>query len=163
MNRPRPPQNPADDEPAVLHRRIAELEAALEAQAAELSQAQQLASRAYQEHTERIARLAASVPGMLYQVVLAPDQSFTFTYVSDGCRELYELEPTDLLQNPQLLIDAITPEAREQMQDSLKARWSSSPPGLGRARFRLPAVHISGCKGVRARPGAPMAPRFGMA
>lgn len=139
MNRPRPPQNPADDEPAVLHRRIAELEAALEAQAAELSQAQQLASRAYQEHTERIARLAASVPGMLYQVVLAPDQSFTFTYVSDGCRELYELEPTDLLQNPQLLIDAITPEAREQMQDSLQSSMEQLTPWAWEGQIQTPS------------------------
>lgn len=45
------------------------------------------------ESEARFQALAANVPGMLYQFKLSPDGTMTFPYVSDACREIYEIEP----------------------------------------------------------------------
>ncbi|NJR63548.1 MAG: response regulator, partial [Cyanobacteria bacterium CRU_2_1] len=47
----------------------------------------------------RFQRLAANLPGVIYQYVLHPDGSDALTYVSPKCREIYELEPEVLLQD----------------------------------------------------------------
>ena len=41
------------------------------------------------ETETRFKRLAANVPGMLYQYQLNPNGDVRFSYVSDGCRELF--------------------------------------------------------------------------
>lgn len=51
----------------------------------------------------RFQRLAANVPGMLYQFRLDPDGTMSFPYVSSGCRDLYELEPELVQQDANLL------------------------------------------------------------
>ena len=60
----------------------------------------------------RYQRIAANVPGMVYQFVLHPDGSVAFPFVSDGSRELYALEPAAITADPMLLIGIIHPEDR---------------------------------------------------
>jgi PAS domain S-box-containing protein len=55
-------------------------------------------------------RLADNVPGVIYQFQLFPDGTISFPYVSSGCREIYELEPSQVYQNPQLLFAVVHPE-----------------------------------------------------
>jgi PAS domain S-box-containing protein len=54
---------------------------------------------ALRESEAHLQRLAANVPGVIYQYVLHPDGSDAFTYISPRCREIYELEPEELLQD----------------------------------------------------------------
>ncbi|GAX45029.1 PAS/PAC sensor signal transduction histidine kinase [Tolypothrix sp. NIES-4075] len=56
------------------------------------------------------ARLADNVPGIIYQFQLFSDGTVSFPYVSSGCREIYELEPSQVYQNPQLLFEVVHPE-----------------------------------------------------
>jgi PAS domain S-box-containing protein len=57
------------------------------------------AEMALRESEAHLQRLAANVPGTIYQYVLHPDGSDAFTYISPRCREIYELEPEELLQD----------------------------------------------------------------
>ncbi|OKH37344.1 serine/threonine protein kinase [[Phormidium ambiguum] IAM M-71] len=45
----------------------------------------------------RFQKLADNLPGMIYQIRLAPDGSISIPYVSPGCAALYEVAPEDFL------------------------------------------------------------------
>ncbi len=51
------------------------------------------------QNNARFQRLARNIPGVIYQYVLHGDGSDEFTYISPGCREIYELSPEELLQD----------------------------------------------------------------
>lgn len=59
-----------------------------------------------------LQRLAANVPGMMYQSVLRANGTEAFTYVSPGCQEIYELAPQELLQDFQQVWEMIHPDDR---------------------------------------------------
>lgn len=65
------------------------------------------------------ARLADNVPGVIYQFQLFPDGTVSFPYVSSGCRELYELEPSQVYENPQLLFAVVHPEDLPGLQETI--------------------------------------------
>ncbi|BAY10557.1 trifunctional serine/threonine-protein kinase/ATP-binding protein/sensor histidine kinase [Calothrix sp. NIES-2098] len=45
----------------------------------------------------RFQKLADNLPGMIYQLCLAPDGSVSIPYISPGCAALYEVPPEDFL------------------------------------------------------------------
>jgi PAS domain S-box-containing protein len=63
-----------------------------------------------------IQQLTSHIPGMIYQYVLRTDGSESFTYVSPRCRDIYELEPEDLLRDFGLVWATIHPEDRERVR-----------------------------------------------
>lgn len=65
------------------------------------------------------ARLADNVPGVIYQFQLGSDGTVSFPYVSSGCRELYELEPSEVYQNPQLLFAVVHPRDLPGLQEAI--------------------------------------------
>ena len=58
----------------------------------------------------RFERLAANLPGAIYQFKLAPDGILSFLYISSGCKELCEITPEQVIAEPQLLLSMIHPE-----------------------------------------------------
>ncbi len=56
--------------------------------------------------------LASNIPGTMYTLVQHSDQSFTFEYVSFGCRYLLELEPEEILANSSLYFAQIHDDDR---------------------------------------------------
>ena len=81
----------------------------------ECSQEKLLANTFLQESEAQLQRLAANVPGVIYQYVLRADGSDGFTYVSSGCRDIYELEPEDLLRDFRKVWAMIHPEDIERV------------------------------------------------
>ena len=67
----------------------------------------------------RFQQLADNIPGMIYELRLNLDDTLSFTYVSSGCWELYELEPDSLQQNPQLLFELVHPDDRDKLQQTI--------------------------------------------
>ncbi|MGB8701634.1 MAG: PAS domain-containing protein, partial [Thermosynechococcaceae cyanobacterium] len=61
--------------------------------------AHKAAETALRDSENRFQRMAANVPGMLYQYVLHPDGSDAFTYVSPQCKAIYELSPQEMMQD----------------------------------------------------------------
>jgi diguanylate cyclase (GGDEF)-like protein/PAS domain S-box-containing protein len=68
---------------------------------------------ALQATEQRLRAIAANMPGMVFQRVLRPDGKLEYSYVSEGSRAVLGLEPEDLAANPQLFLDALSPEERQ--------------------------------------------------
>jgi PAS domain S-box-containing protein len=74
---------------------------------------------ALRESEARFGRIAANVPGMVYQFVAKADGSFQFSYVSEGCREIYGLEPEEILADAHLVMKWVHPDDTQEFGDSI--------------------------------------------
>jgi len=91
--------------------------------------AEQQRNRLEQQLYEKNALLdsvLAHVPGMLFRRVLHDDGTPIYTYVSDGVRQLFGLEPVAVTKDGRRLLDAIHPGDRETLRGRLQ---SSSDAG----------------------------------
>lgn len=109
------------------------------------------AERALQASDARFKRIAANIPGMLYQFVLEPDGSSRFPYVSEACRELFEVEPTALQENGALLISLIHPDDRRTFQQTLDESAGALTPWKWEGRYLLSSGALKWAE-VLARP-----------
>jgi PAS domain S-box-containing protein len=58
----------------------------------------------------RLQRLTDNVPGMLYELCLAPDGTMSFSYASSGCRDIFGVAPQQIQDDASLVFDNIHPE-----------------------------------------------------
>ncbi len=98
------------------------------------------AEAAIRQGQERYTRIAANTPGMVYQFVLHPDGSVDWPFVSQGCRELYGVEPSFVQANPLYLIELIHPEDLIVFQQSIAVSAQTLEPWQWEGRF----AHFSG-------------------
>ncbi|MGD2182170.1 PAS domain S-box protein [Lusitaniella coriacea] len=68
---------------------------------------------------ERLQRLADNIPGVLYEFRLSADGAIAFPYFSSGCRDLYEFEPEEGMENSALVFDQVHPEDSAALQESI--------------------------------------------
>lgn len=81
---------------------------------------EQMQSREALQRSEAQMRLVASqVPGMVFAVHVAPDGRRQYRFVSDGVRDIYGLEPDDLMRDPDLLRRYRHPADQDQLQSDL--------------------------------------------
>lgn len=78
--------------------RTAELETTNIQLQAQISGRQQ-AEESLHQTEERFKKLAANIPGMIYQYLLRPDGSRYFSYVSPGCYDLFEVKAEQIQQD----------------------------------------------------------------
>ncbi|MEM6502823.1 MAG: PAS domain S-box protein [Cyanobacteria bacterium P01_C01_bin.89] len=64
----------------------------------------------------RLQSLAANLPGVIFQYCLAPDGTYSFPYVSEKTREVYEVEPDDFLR----VFDLIHPDDADHLQSTIQ-------------------------------------------
>ncbi|HEY9668034.1 MAG TPA: PAS domain S-box protein, partial [Coleofasciculaceae cyanobacterium] len=76
----------------------------------------------------QLEKIAAKVPGMIFQFLQRSDGSRSVLYASCGCRELYELEPEEIKADFQKLADLICPDDREVYEQSIAASASTGQP-----------------------------------
>ncbi len=93
------------------------------------------AEAALRDSQARYERIAANVPGMVYQFVLRADKSFEFPFVSDGCREIFGLEPEQIQANAQLIRNMVHPEDRQEFAQSIKESAASLQPWTWQGRI----------------------------
>jgi PAS domain S-box-containing protein len=77
------------------------------------------AEKALRQSETRFQRLAAHVPGLIYQYILHAEGSDEFSYISPGCRELYELEPEAIQEDSSLVWATGHPEDMEAFRQSV--------------------------------------------
>ncbi len=104
---------------AQANEQLARLNATLETQVGERTAELAAANARLVASEVRFQRLAANVPGMIYQFCLDSDGKTRFPYVSSGCLALYELEPEAIQHNADLLIEAVYTDDRESFKQSL--------------------------------------------
>ncbi|MCK4538779.1 MAG: PAS domain S-box protein, partial [Candidatus Krumholzibacteria bacterium] len=76
----------------------------------EVEEAHRAAEEKLLESEERYQRMVANVPGMVYQFVLHPDGSMAFPFVSERCRELFGMEPHEIMRDANVLLDIVHPD-----------------------------------------------------
>lgn len=64
-------------------------------------------------------RMADNVPGMIYEFQLFVDGSISFPYVSSGCREMLEIEPSQIYENPEVFFAMVYPEDIFSLQQAI--------------------------------------------
>jgi signal transduction histidine kinase len=69
----------------------------------------------------RYQKLAANLPGMIYQYTLRPNGFMGFTYASEGCREIYGLEPHAITSEHELISTFIHAEDMPKLQQLILA------------------------------------------
>ena len=69
--------------------------------------------------SERLAAIAESIPGVVYQRVVSPDGDIRYTYISEGTNDLFGVSPEDILNDPNALFDVFAPEYHATFRERL--------------------------------------------
>jgi len=117
--------------------RTSELSQAFGQLQAEIAERQETEKELTESET-RFQKLAANLPGMIYQCLLKPDGSFSFPYMSPACREMFEIEAEAVRQNSALLTDLIHPDDRQDYNESVAISAQTLQPWHWEGRFVLP-------------------------
>ena len=67
----------------------------------------------------RLDNFIANLPCMAFQLLLAPDYSFTFSYIGDGSQALLDISPEDLKADINLFLKLIHPEDSQAFTESM--------------------------------------------
>lgn len=91
------------------------------------------------EQSDRLLQdLTAHVPGAIFQMVMRPDRSFHFPYVSDGVRQVYGLIPEEVLEDGSRPLARIHPADLEGFERSVRQSRDSLLPWMREFKVDLP-------------------------
>jgi diguanylate cyclase (GGDEF)-like protein/PAS domain S-box-containing protein len=95
------------------------------------------AEAALRANEANLRQMTSQVPGMVYQVQLLADGSRKYHFVSDGVRELYGVEPEDVLANATLLESFRHPDDRVAVGEEMRRILASGAPLTTQFRLRF--------------------------
>ncbi len=95
----------------------------------------------------KFEKLAANIPGMIYQYILCPDGNNYFSYVSPGCHDLFELEPKEIQQDINSIFEAIHPDDIAIFQQSIAVSAQSLQPWKEELRITTPSGKLKWLQG----------------
>ncbi|NBF10054.1 sensor domain-containing diguanylate cyclase [Pseudomonas sp. Fl4BN1] len=95
-----------------------------------------------------LKRLSAHVPGGIYQFKLDAEGHASFTYASDGIREIYEIEPQQLQENAAPAFERIHPEDVRRVRASIQASAEQLSPWREEFRVCLPQRGLRWMRGA---------------
>lgn len=73
----------------------------------------------------RLQRIIDNVPGMVYQLLLNPDMTVSFPFVSTGSRDLYGQEPEAIMHQASIVTEAMHPADRSRFHEGMQASAES--------------------------------------
>ena len=76
----------------------------------------------------RFQRITAHTPGMVYQFRLRPDGGFTFPFVTEGCKEMFGVEPQAVYDNPLVVIGILHEADRDTLFPAILASAQTMTP-----------------------------------
>lgn len=108
------------------------------------------AESALRESEARFQSIVASVPGMVYQFTIAPDGRLDWPFVSQGCRDIFEVEPETLRRNPALTLtlEMIHADDRPGFEASVAESARTLSPWNWEGRCRLASGKTKWIQGV---------------
>jgi len=120
---------------AIERGRVRQALRASEAQKEAILDAARRTEEALRSSDARYQRIAANVPGMVYQFVLRPDGSMAFPFASDGARELFGIEPAAIMADAMLLVERLHGEDREDFAASVAESARTLEPWKWAGRY----------------------------
>jgi len=106
------------------------------------------AQEALRQSEERFQRIAANVPGMLYQYFLGRDGSISFPYLSDHCDEIFELDAALASKSPELMFNRIHPEDLPSINQSSQESATQLQRWKWEGRLLFPDGRIKWIQGI---------------
>lgn len=85
------------------------------------------------EGERRMAALAESIPGAIYQCVMRPSGHLRFSYISPGIKELFGIDADAVMKRATILLQKIHPDDRRALRDAVR----NSAPGLSPVELEL--------------------------
>lgn len=73
------------------------------------------------EGEARLAKLAAQLPGFIYQFQLHADGSTSFPYASQGIRDVYGTDPAEVIRDARKILDVVHPDDLERLVRSIQS------------------------------------------
>ncbi|MEL6813314.1 MAG: PAS domain S-box protein [Cyanobacteria bacterium J06598_3] len=110
-----------------------------------------IAQKALTENEKRLKKLAANVPGMLFQFRLSADLQPSFPFISTSCQTLFELSPNQVQANANALLSLIHPEDRADYDRSIAVSAQTLNDWYWQGRMVLPSDRVIWVQG-EARP-----------
>lgn len=101
-----------------------------------------------QANTQQIEKLAAGLPGVVYRFLLRTDGSVAFPYMSEGCRQLYEIEPTTVQEDGSLLMSFIHSEDAPAAHESIHRSAATLEPWEWEGRMVVPSGKVKWIHGA---------------
>ena len=75
--------------------------------------------RSLRRADERLATLARTIPGVVYQRLVTPEGNIRYTYISEGVKDLFGVAPEEILRNPDALFDCHGPAYKTTFRERL--------------------------------------------
>src|SRR5690606_18745581 len=82
--------------------------------------------------------IAERVPGVIYEARLTPDGHTVISFVNHAVRDLFDVEPADLMRDPRVLFDGVHPDDKARVLASLAASARDLVPWREVHRVVLP-------------------------
>ena len=98
--------------------------------------AQRAAERAMAENDARFARMAANIPGTVFQYLMRPDGTSAYTYVSDGSADVFGLPAAAVRADAGQLVRLILPEDVGSFRAGVARSKATLGPWRWEGRFR---------------------------
>jgi two-component system, NtrC family, sensor kinase len=90
----------------------------------------------------RWRRIAARVPGVIYQFLRYPDGTLAFPFISPSCRKIFEVEAIEIEADASVLMSMIHPQDEEDFNRSVTHSIETLQPWSWEGRFILPSGQI---------------------
>lgn len=87
----------------------------------------------------RFHHLVDNVPGVVYQFLMATDDSVSMPYISNDCYDLYEVTAEEAIANVQILLDMVHPEDAESHGQSIADSVKTLTPWGWEGRIVTPS------------------------
>ena len=68
---------------------------------------------------DRFASLASMIPGVVYQRIVTPEGDIRYTYISEGAREMFGVEPQAVLDDPEALFKTYSDDYKANFRQRL--------------------------------------------
>ncbi len=95
------------------------------------------AETAKQEALDKLQKIAAQLPGVVFQFRLRSDGSSCLPYASDVLRDIYRINPEDVLDDAAKIFDVVHPDDLEQHLASIHASAHDLSPWSNEYRLRF--------------------------
>jgi len=106
------------------------------------------AEAALRQTQDLFQNMAANVPGMLYQYLRTPDGGDAFIYLSSSSRDIYELEPETVLENPHILWEIVHPDDRQSLDESIDLSARTLQEWRWEGRIITPSGNLKWIQGI---------------
>jgi PAS domain S-box-containing protein len=101
-----------------------------------------------QKSETQLREVSSSIPGAVFQLQMKSDLQYTFTFISEGIKELLQISPQEAYANPDALYRYITPEDTSKVRKALMGSYRKLSPLV--VVFRISPPNAAPLKWIQA-------------